>query len=97
MNKIITDVHIPDDAWEATGSSEDDLETRLLAVLCINGTHHHLEAHEVKISEDDIQEVKDSTFESNYEGMCMASEPDGRYQTTEIRGKEYVLVATPYC
>ena len=94
-NRVIHDLVIDDDEWEPTGS-DDDLDSRLLLTVCVNGVNHHLEAYAVEVKED-IQVVRDSLFESNYEGMCMASEPDGRYQTTTIKGREYVLLMTPHC
>ena len=90
------DLNIPDDDWAFSGP-EGNEQSRLLACVCVNGIHHHLEAYQVKVDEEGIQAVADSSFESNYEGMCMASEPDGRYQTVEIHEREYVLVMTPYC
>jgi hypothetical protein len=95
MNDIITDVDIPNSHWKLTGPMED-ISSRLLHTVCVNGVHHHLEAFAVKVK-DGIQEVSSPLFESNYEGMCQASEPDGRYQTTEILGREYVLMMTPHC
>jgi hypothetical protein len=93
--KRIPLLEIPDDSWELAGSDKD-LKSRLMTAVRINGTLHHLEAYAVKV-ENHIQEVVDPEFEANYEGICMASEPNGQYQTTEIMGREYVLVMTPFC
>lgn len=100
MNHEAVDLHIPDSAWEPCGGEDPESRTRLHASVCVNGVHHHLEAYEVKVEDKngiDMQVVVDSMFESNFEGMCMASEPDGRYQTVEIEGREYVLCMTPFC
>lgn len=94
-DRTIVDIDILDSYWEPTGP-EEDLTARLLTTVCVNGIHHHLEAYAVVVK-DDIQVVANSLFESNYEGLCQTSEPDGRYQVTEILGREYVLVMTPHC
>jgi hypothetical protein len=94
-SRVIHDLEVLDSQWEPTGP-EEDLTARLLSTVCVNGIHHHLEAYAVK-EKDGIQVVVNDSFESNYEGMCQASEPDGRYQVVEILGREYVLLMTPHC
>jgi hypothetical protein len=93
--KIIS-IDVPDNYWKPTGQEEDPT-ARLLTTVFVNGTPHHLEAYAVKDGIDYVQAVIDRAFESNYEGMCMASEPNGRYETTEIMGRDYVLMMTPHC
>ena len=92
------DTYIPEDAWEPTGVEEDTLSSRLSVTLFINGVPHHLEAYEVKINEKSgAQEPVDVVFESNIGGIGIVSEPDGPWHTVSIKGKEYVVVMTPFC
>jgi len=97
FERRVFDLPIPDNCWEECGMEDDNMAARLLTTVCVSGVHHHLSAYEVKVNDDGIQVVTDSSFEENYEGMCMESQPEGRYQTLKIRGRDYVLCMTPFC
>ena len=94
FEKAVT-VEVPDDAWEPTGPEEDPT-ARLLASLVVCGCYHHLEAYAID-PDDDIQQAAHESFQSNLDGMYAVGEPDKRFQSVEIKGREYVLTMTPYC
>lgn len=96
---------IPDEAWRAVGEPDGDDPDRvldgrehLICALVINGTSHHLEAHEVDVirsEEDSYQQffLYDEQMDHIHAGVAAT----GRWTTTKIDGREYVLVASPYC
>jgi hypothetical protein len=88
------EMDVPDDAWEEDGSDEDP-SSRLLTAVVLNGYHFHLWAFAVVNGE--TQEVADTLFRENLEGVYSVGEPDKRYQTVHIKGRDYVLSLTPYC
>jgi hypothetical protein len=99
MKKEIS-ITIPDDAWEPSGPELDPEypeglgpETRLLAGITINGVPMHLEAYQV--TNEDGQRAADITFADDIEHLQSMQDVSG-FQTTTIRGREYVLVATPH-
>lgn len=99
-----TSITIPDAAWERTGQIDDDestresddtLESRLLTTIHINGLAMHLEAIQVVNDEEPHpQEASNSAFEEDLQSYQDIQ--DCSFQTTEIMGREYVLVATPH-
>lgn len=91
---------VPDHAWEQTGCG-DDLETRLLATISINGTHMHLEAIQVKKvtttrgnHDYTMQVAVDEQLEDDVEGYQRIQGTE--FSTTTINGREYIFVATPF-
>lgn len=86
-------VEIPDRMWTETGPDEDPA-ARLLARIAILGTDMHLEAVAVRIV-DHMQRALDS--DDSFGNLAAFAEPDGPFQTTSIRGRDYVLAAYPYC
>jgi hypothetical protein len=81
---------IPDEAWQ---DAEGD-GSRLLAILTINGTFHHLEAIRV-IEQDGEQRAWNEEFEEALTALD-AFGGDGAFETTTIRDIEYVIVVTPF-
>jgi hypothetical protein len=81
---------IPDDAW-----MEDRGGDRLLAILVLNGTFHHLEAIRVVEDDDGIQQVASEDLAETFEAMYTIG-GEGPFDTTTVRGAEYVLVVTPF-
>lgn len=89
-------VSMPADAWEPTGPDSDP-ESRLLACLVIGGCRMHLEAYEVRIDKHNTQVAANSLFDNNVSSAYCVGEPDKPFETIDINGKTYILVATPYC
>jgi len=90
------DLKIKDEDWAPTGD-ESDPTSRLLISVYVNGVPHHLEAYAVKDDEEGYQTAVDSAYDSNLHGMFQVSEAEGRWETLEISGREYVLAMTPFC
>ncbi len=68
--------------------------TKLHCVISVSGTMLHLEAIEVQYVGDEQQAVNaDLSAEFTYLSLYAS---DGPFDTTEIDGKQYVLVATPF-
>ena len=89
--------------WELAGDEEgqdDFTASRLLSTLEMGGTWHHLEAIEVRTSYD--EETSNHTQEAVQYDLDPALDAarvilgDYLMQTTEIKGRHYVIVMTPF-
>lgn len=98
MNKSMTlagEMDIPFDSWEDCNGDGN----YLLTSFTVNGMMMHLEAIAVEYPDPDsgcpaaIEPDCDRTLDALYD--CGSLE--GRPQTTEMNGKEYVVLAHPYC
>lgn len=99
MNNVI---EIPRDAWgpgcdpEFEPGHSTQPPCRLLTTIYVNDCPMHLEAIAIALGEDGVQR-----------GLCVYGEQnlsaaaqiycDGGFETIEIDGHPYVLVATPHC
>jgi len=81
---------VPEDAW-----TEDRNGDRLLAILVINGTFHHLEAIRVVEDDDGIQKTASEDLAETFDAMFQIG-GEGPFDTVTMRGAEYVLVVTPF-
>jgi hypothetical protein len=68
--------------------------SKLHCVISISGTMMHLEAIQVHFADDEQQPVNPELTNDFLYLSLYAS--DGAFDTTEINGKRYVLVATPF-
>lgn len=88
----------PED-WEPTGPDaesdpdEPDPTARLLASINVNGCALHLEAFAV-VDNDSCQEAAHAHFHDDVEAL--QNMQDTAFQTVEINGRTYILVATPH-
>jgi hypothetical protein len=84
-------ITILDHAWQ---ECEDDptCSSRLLTTIVINGQSMHLEAYEIETRTDDLIHLADEDVDKAY-GLIQS---DACPETIELRGKRYVLIATPY-
>jgi hypothetical protein len=84
-------ITIPEHAWQ---ECEEDATcpSRLLTPITINGQSMHLEAYEIEKRTDDLIHLADEDVDKAY-GLIQS---DACPQTIELRGKRYVLIATPY-
>ncbi len=86
-------MRIDEVTWEdVTGS-----RTKLLATIHILGCPMHLEAYEVEEDEDIGQRAKDFSFEADLDSIAAGVTTDGPWTQVCIEGRNYVLVAAPYC
>ena len=89
QSEIIT-VLIPPGMWRDTRGDA----TKLHCVISVSGTLLHLEAiqvHEV----DGVQQAVNLELEQDFTLISLFGS-EGQFETTEIRGGQYVLVATPF-
>ncbi|HEX6640797.1 MAG TPA: hypothetical protein VF215_06770 [Thermoanaerobaculia bacterium] len=90
MQPDIIHILIPPGMWR---DSRGDA-TKLHCVISISGTMMHLEAIQVHYTSDEQQAVNpDLTNDFLYLSLYGS---EGPFDTTEINGKSYVLVATPF-
>lgn len=89
-HRPILSITIPDGAWLA-----DENRERMIAVLVINGTHHHLEALRVECDSTGIQRATRSDLQESLDAMFTIGH-DGPFETITIGRAEYVIVVTPY-
>jgi hypothetical protein len=84
---------VPDNLWL-------DEEGRLRVVLLVNGYSMHLEAWPI-FYDDDIEQIQhladNDGIDQPLDDLAAAVNADGSFNTTRIRGREYILVATPFC
>jgi hypothetical protein len=81
---------VPEDVWMDDGNGD-----RLLAILVINGTFHHLEAIRVIEDDDGVQKAASEDLAETFDAMFQIG-GEGAFDTVTIRGTEYVLVVTPF-
>ena len=67
-----------------------------MATLVVNGLPLHVEAIEVEIGDGDVQQANDTSDEL-LALIHDAVGADGHWQTLDIGGRDYVLIATPFC
>lgn len=95
MTRREVSLTIPDDAWrDAAYDSDAPPGHRLKTTLVVNGTALNLEAHLV-VPEADPQRTY--AGDDDIALVHHATGGDGPWHTTLIRGRRYVLVATPFC
>lgn len=91
QSEIIT-ILIPPRMWlDVSGNA-----SRLKTVISINGTLMHLEAIQVEyIGVDREQHAVNDDHASDFDLLCRYGS-EGQFETTDINGHPYVLVATPF-
>lgn len=70
---------------------------RFLATVNIAGVLMHLEAFPVGYDEEQHLQTFPDEWHEQLEAIYFAVGGDGSWETTEIHGKECVLIATPFC
>jgi hypothetical protein len=88
--KVIGEVHIDPDEWRAVNADRSWLKTEIV----INGVSLHLDAAEVV--RGGVQEGPGELAET-VAAVHEAVGANGSWQTLRIAGREYVLIATPFC
>lgn len=88
-------ITIPEDAWSENPGIADGRNC-LYATLIVNGLHMHLEAWEVH-DDEGIQRAIAEEYEDSLGLLHEAISADGHFDTREIAGRTYVLVAFPFC
>lgn len=80
--------------WEATGP-EENRGTRLLSSIRVMGCPMHLEAWEVYFDDDGVQQSK--AWPGDFSNIAVGIGVEDPWRTVTIDGREYVLIATPFC
>lgn len=92
MQADIITLLIPPDTWlDIRGDG-----TRFRCVLSINGTLLHLDAIEVAYVGNHRTQIATSIRDEEDLALLSQIGSEGPFETTEINGQRYVLVATPF-
>lgn len=92
MQAEIITILIPPGMW----LDVDGDGTRLKCVFSINGTLMHLEAiHVHYVGRDHEQRAVNPRLDDDFDLLCRYGS-EGQFETTDIHGKPYVLIATPF-
>lgn len=95
-NQHSVPVFVPESAWQESA----DGPAHLLAQLSVNGLPMHLEAWEVADFPVDGGASTEQRAVDRDEDLAMifnAVAADAAFRTLTVRGRTYVLVATPHC
>lgn len=84
------------DAIQWRDSSENGDKSRLLGTIRLGDVDLHVEAYESTIDDEGVQQFRGSYGESADE-VYAAIGCSGAWYTATIEGREYVLIATPFC
>jgi hypothetical protein len=89
-------VRVPDASWEENDGM-DDPSDRLRVTLMVNGRYPmHFEAWAVTYDDNEmVQHLPDHDDDLDLFATAVGS--DGSFQTISIRGREYILLASPFC
>lgn len=91
---------IPDAEWEAIGDqaikrgASGMPDSLLAAAIQINGTRMHLQAFEVQDDQDRGQIIVNPALDGYLDNLRSFADA-GDFRTTTMRGRHYVVVATP--
>jgi hypothetical protein len=89
------EVTIEHDAWEETGDT--DPSGRLSTSLVLNGVPLHVEARAVQIDNSGCQSASGDWPDDVDVHLASIASPDGPFLTWVTGGREYVIVAFPFC
>lgn len=89
-------IDIPDTAWKPVGDEElpGGEQAKLTTTITIAGTDMHLDAWQITPGDAGQGALQDDDGLSE---VAFGVGADGHFETTTIGGREYVIVATPYC
>lgn len=83
--------------WEAFADGDDPRAKLLDESFSIAGCPMHLEAFAVNEDDDGAQTAVDFSVEDDLDAIRAGVHADGPWRTVQIDGREYVLIASPYC
>lgn len=94
----VPSLNIPENAWRDLSVHGDcSPRTFLVAEIRINGVNMHLEAIQVETDDGRVQRAVDFFAESALDKYREGADADGPFQTVMIEGREYALIASPFC
>jgi hypothetical protein len=100
MERIAIDLTIPTAAWEEIGDcmrEDADRRSRMLAAVYIYGKLHHLDAIEVRQTEDGGLRAANEDFDEHLDGIWNGFDPGDVYEPVTIDGRTYLLFMDPGC
>lgn len=80
--------------WSESGPTEDP-KGRLLGKIEVAGVFLHLEAYEIVYDHDLVQQIK--CWPEETQKLWDALGIEGAWHTIFLEGREYALIASPYC
>ena len=85
---------IPDEAWEESGhlSPRDAANSRLSTTMRMGSTSFHVDA--IRVNKKG--EAYNSAFDSELSALQEALSEGDLWETTTLRGKEYVIIIHPF-
>ena len=95
-------------SWESSGSltldlsrmepiGETDADTRLLGTVQINGVSFHVEAIQLKLDEEEVQQAAAAEMHDAFNEIYSGIGAEGPLRTIEHDGKQYAVFIYPYC
>ena len=92
-------VEIPEHLWEEGGDDGADggsTSDRLQCAVYLNGVPLHLDARAAVVGADGIQAFAPGAYPADQDPLWEALGGDREYFTLEIRGRDYVVFASPF-
>jgi hypothetical protein len=89
-------VTVPEHLWE-TNDGMDNPTDRLSVTLLVGRYPMHFEAWAVTYDDEAMIQHAADGDDSDLDHLFAAVGGDGSFQTTTIRGRQYILVASPFC
>src|SRR6266540_642544 len=91
-------IQVPAPEWEW----DNEARNRGFATVTVNGLPMHLEAIEVAGREADgtgweEMNAADAEYQEELDFVYLVGGADSPFGTVQIEGRDYVLVATPFC
>lgn len=90
-------VDFPVERWRPIEGLDDPTSGLRGPLLIVNGLAMHVEAWAVSYDEENQTQVPDPEWEEEYTLLHGAVHADGSFETTDINGREYIVVITPHC
>jgi hypothetical protein len=89
-------VTIPDNWWRPNEALDTPTDC-LYGTLEINGYAMHIEAWAITVDDDGLQTTVNSAYTEDFAQLHDAVHADGHFQTKTINGREYIILASPFC
>lgn len=95
--KLARQLNIPYEEWEPNDNLDEDPTSILYHTLVINGLHLHLEAWAVYTDAEGIQRTVCPDYDDDLGMLHAAVHGDGHFDTVEMNGRDYIILASPFC
>lgn len=92
----VVELILPQEMWKPNDALDDPGACLQGPILVINGLRMHLEAWAVETDKAGIQQGV-AEYGEDFESLYEAVHADGHFNTIEVGGREYIMVAYPMC